>query len=149
MTIYFLLNIKITSEKFFKIIAFSLCLIFCVVSIFNSIKFLGPKDEYDYSLEAKNIIQNITDNQKILIVDMRSNGIEATMLRYHLDGIIEADYVSPLHYKSGVTKSIVQSWLDKYTFIYVYFGNTGVLSLLSDSAKYHSTKVVYGPRNRS
>lgn len=148
ITIYILQNLKMNSANFLKIFSITIGLIFFSLSIMNSNKFIGPKHYYDFEIEANNIIQNLNNENKILIVDMKSNGIDATIIRYHLDGKIEADYVSPLHYKKHLNQEIIDNWLKKYSFVYVYFLPNSVLPLLSKSKHAHSSRVVFGPRNK-
>lgn len=130
-------NTIIASGSLFSLIFFS-------GVVLNSEKF-NTADNVNPNLKyvAEKIINKYPKGKPLLIFDLGTNGIDATIIRFYTNSYMPIGYVNSISLDGPLSEDIFKEWTKDYEYIYIHSGSDQQISLikkyitLSEKKLYH------------
>lgn len=119
-------NTIIASGSFFSLIFFS-------GVILNSEKInvagnVNPNLKY----VAEKIINKYPKGEPLLIFDLGTNGIDATIIRFYTNSYMPIGYVNSISLNGPLNGEILKKWMKDYEYIYIHSGSNQQKSLIKE-----------------
>ena len=117
-------NTIIASGSLFSLIFFS-------GVVLNSEKF-NTADNVNPNLKyvAEKIIDKYPKGKPLLIVDLGTNGIDATIIRFYTNSYMPIGYVNSISLDGPLSEDIFKEWTKDYEYIYIHSGSDQQISLI-------------------
>ena len=117
-------------------IAIAFFMSFFALIISESNKIVPPQRFNPHLIDAAETIKSTyPKGEKLLILDLLGNGIEATIIRFYLNSHMEAEYVNAFRTNKIITHTMLQEWTEGWDHLYIHTAPDYVLLLLGVEKK--------------
>ena len=131
LMIYFIKTMTSKSLMRQQLISAGLVLSFFMVVVSSADKIaLAPRLNPSLIDTAEKIQRSYQKGEKLLILDLLGNGIEATVIRFYLDSHMQASYVDANRTQEKITPAILTKWAEGFDHVYIHTAPDYVLPLL-------------------
>ena len=79
---------------------------------------------------AEKIIQTYPKNEPLMIIDLGTNGIHATIIRFYTNSHMPISYRASVHVEEPLNNDVLTDWLKDYKHVYIHSGSTHQISLI-------------------
>ena len=131
------MNYKINSRLL--IITGLISFIVFLFYIFSSINKINFNKDLDIRFKniARDIMNNYPKNEKLLIIDLETNGIDAVKIIYYIGNYMPSNYVSSVNLGGNLNEKIITNWFNEYENIHIHSASKKQLDLIK---KFLTTK---------
>ena len=81
---------------------------------------------------AEKIISKYPKGKPLLIFDLGTNGIDATIIRFYTNSYMPIGYVNSISLNGPLNGEILKKWMKDYEYIYIHSGSNQQKSLIKE-----------------
>ncbi len=79
---------------------------------------------------AQNLIQNFPEDEPLLIIDLGTNGIHATIIRFYANSHMPISYRASVHVKGPLNDEVLDDWFKNTEHFYIHSGSQQQISVI-------------------